>query len=230
MKIVRRSTFVASPWKNGGGITHEAIRHPAGGVEFQWRVSMAQIDASGPFSDFSGYRRVMVLLRGAGLRLSHANGEPNLLQKPGDLVEFDGAIGTRCDLLAGRCVDFNLMTSKSLPAARVGVARVRDGAALTAPPRQTTLVFCVAGRLVLTGRDGKSDVLEEWDLAVVPAGRGGIQGHVTVAPANAVDAGSPSPDAASADSPLPRGQPSDWPLPSAAAGPSLVFWAFLADT
>jgi environmental stress-induced protein Ves len=209
MKIVRKSSFVASPWKNGGGITHEALRHPAGGVDFKWRVSMAEIDASGPFSDFSGCRRTMVLLRGAGLRLSHANGEVALLEKPGDLAEFDGAVATRCDLLAGPCVDLNLMTSKSLPAARVAVAPVRNGLTLTKPPHQTMLVFCVAGRLELEGPGGESRVVEEWDLAVIPAGSSETHGQVTIVPEDKVVAGL---------------------LPPATPGSPLAFWAFLADT
>lgn len=205
---------------------------------------MAQIDASGPFSDFSGYRRTMVLLRGAGLRLRHANGEVTLLEKPGDLTEFDGALATHCDLLAGPCVDLNLMTSKSLPAARVSLAPVRDGLTLAVPRHDTTLIFCVAGRLVLKGHGGESDVLEEWDLAVVSAGSGDIHRQVSVARAGSEALGSPPsnalsaaahtsalpPDAASADMSLPHGPPSNGPLPSAAPGPPLVFWAFLADT
>jgi environmental stress-induced protein Ves len=205
MKIVRKSSFIASPWKNGGGITHEAYRLPATGVDFQWRLSVAQIDASGPFSDFTGYRRTMVLLRGAGMRLSHANGDRVLLKNPGDITEFDGASATGCDLLGGPCFDLNLMTSKSLPAARVGVARLGDDLKLKAPPRRTMLVFCIAGRLVLRGRGGESDLLEEWDLAVIPAGSSDDKGHVMV-------------------------ELQDAPSSSAKPSPPLVFWADLADT
>jgi environmental stress-induced protein Ves len=43
MRIVRQSQFKASPWKNGGGITHEAMRVPERGA-FRWRVSIAHID------------------------------------------------------------------------------------------------------------------------------------------------------------------------------------------
>jgi environmental stress-induced protein Ves len=75
LQIVRKSSFTSTPWKNGGGITHEALRVPASGEPFRWRVSVAHIDTSDPFSDFSGYRRNMVLLRGAGIALNFANGE-----------------------------------------------------------------------------------------------------------------------------------------------------------
>ena len=69
LQIIRRASFTATPWKNGGGITHEAIRVPAGGDTFRWRVSVAHINASGPFSEFAEYNRKMVLLQGAGIDL-----------------------------------------------------------------------------------------------------------------------------------------------------------------
>src|SRR5271170_5764644 len=114
MRIIRQSDFTATPWKNGGGITHEAIRVPASGDPFRWRVSVAHIEASGPFSDFTGYNRKMVLLRGAGVALAFASGERRVLRNMGDLAEFDGALSTHCELLGGPCVDLNLMVSKSL--------------------------------------------------------------------------------------------------------------------
>jgi len=60
------------------------IRVPATGDPFLWRVSIAQIDASGPFSNFTGYSRKMVLLRGAGLRLKFAAGPDRHLHDIGD--------------------------------------------------------------------------------------------------------------------------------------------------
>ena len=82
MHIVRQSEFKASPWKNGGGITHEAMREPAGGDEFRWRVSVAHIDACGPFSDFAGYARTMVLLRGGGVALQLSDGSRRRCGRP----------------------------------------------------------------------------------------------------------------------------------------------------
>jgi hypothetical protein len=42
----------ATPWKNGGGLTREVLWQPAGASldDFDWRVSVAQIDSDGPFS------------------------------------------------------------------------------------------------------------------------------------------------------------------------------------
>src|SRR5580698_2085799 len=124
MQIVRQSQFKASPWKNGGGITHEAMRVPEQGA-FRWRVSIAHIDAAGPFSDFAGYARTMVLLRGAGVALKLSDGTQRILRAAGDLAQFNGALGVNCELLNGPCVDLNLMTSNAMELGSVRVERLR---------------------------------------------------------------------------------------------------------
>jgi environmental stress-induced protein Ves len=168
LKIIRRSTFTATPWKNGGGTTHEAMRVPADGDSFLWRASVAHIDSSGPFSDFTGYSRRMVLLRGAGLTLKFANAEPRVLRKIGDSVEFDGAVPTHCDLLRGPCVDLNLMVAKSLRADARIVHLERGSTALAAA--QSALIFSLEAPLLLDGDDGESVRLEPWDLAFFSRG------------------------------------------------------------
>ena len=42
-------------WKNGGGWTTELARAPAEGEgEFDWRISIAEVDVDGEFSRFPG--------------------------------------------------------------------------------------------------------------------------------------------------------------------------------
>lgn len=165
IKIIRRSSFTATPWKNGGGITHEAIRVPPTGDAFQWRLSVAQIDSSGPFSDFSGYDRKMVLLRGRGLVLEFGSGERYALRSAGDCVEFDGATPARCELLDGPCMDLNLMVSKSLRGA-ARIERLHEPQLVTAIHRETTLIFGIQDPFSLIG-GGQSERLEPWDLAIL---------------------------------------------------------------
>jgi environmental stress-induced protein Ves len=168
LKIIRRASFTAVPWKNGGGITHEAMRVPADGDPFLWRVSVAHIDSSGPFSDFAGYSRSMVLLRGAGLTLKFGNGEQRDLRRTGDSVEFDGAMPAHCDLLQGPCVDLNFMVSKSLRADARVVRVDQSPTALAAP--KSALIFSVEAPLLLHGDAGQPVRLEPWDLAVFSQG------------------------------------------------------------
>jgi environmental stress-induced protein Ves len=165
IKIIRRASFTAIRWKNGGGVTHEAVRVPPTGDAFLWRVSVAHIDSSGPFSDFTGYDRKMVLLRGRGIALEFGSGDKCALRSVGDWVEFDGAMATRCELLDGPCVDFNLMVSKSLRTA-ARIERLREPKQVAAIHGETTLIFAVQDPLSLDGR-GDSARLEPWDLAIL---------------------------------------------------------------
>jgi environmental stress-induced protein Ves len=166
IKIIRRASFTAIPWKNGGGITHEAIRVPATGDAFLWRVSVAQIDASGPFSDFAGYDRKMVLLRGRGIALEFGSGERCTLRSAGDWLEFDGAMSTHCELLDGPCVDLNLMVSQSLRSA-ARIERMQESLMVAAIRGATTLIFGIQDPLSLDGGGGESVRLGPWDLAIL---------------------------------------------------------------
>jgi environmental stress-induced protein Ves len=166
LRVIRQTSFTATPWKNGGGLTHEAIREPEGADPFRWRVSVARIDASGPFSEFAGYNRKMVLLRGAGVELHFGDGTHQALRQVGEFLEFDGALAAHCDLLSGPCVDLNLMVSKS-DAAAVRVERFMGSVALRASRDETVLVFPIDRRVALTVGTGKAVTLEPWDLAVL---------------------------------------------------------------
>jgi uncharacterized protein len=171
LQVIRKSSFTAMPWKNGGGITHEAIRVPASGDPFSWRVSVAHVDASGPFSVFAEYNRKMVLLRGAGIELRFADGTHKTLRKTGDLAEFDGALATHCELLGGPCVDLNLMVSKAVGVS-VRVERFIESLAVSASRSETTMVFAIDRRCTLEITAGKTVTLEPWDLAVLSHGNG----------------------------------------------------------
>ena len=173
LQIVRKASFKATPWKNGGGITHEALRVPESGDPFRWRVSVAHIDASGPFSEFAEYNRKMVLLQGAGVDLHFGDGAHKALRNVGELVEFDGAIPAQCELLKGPCVDLNLMVVKS-DAVAARVERFIESVAVKASRTETLLIFPIDRRVTLEITLGKTVTLEPWDLAVLSHGGGRI--------------------------------------------------------
>jgi environmental stress-induced protein Ves len=169
LKIIRKETFARSVWKNGGGVTHEAIRVPSGDEPFSWRVSVAHIEKSGPFSDFAGYRRRMLLLQGRGLELSFGDGRRSKLREIGDWVEFDGAASTHCELVDGPCIDLNLMTVNSLPTT-AKLELLQDGFTVEAASGQTILVFSLAAALALGDEAGGSTRLDAGDLALLSQG------------------------------------------------------------
>ena len=166
LQIIRRATFKALPWKNGGGITHEAIRVPKIADPFAWRVSVAQIEKSGPFSDFAGYRRKMVLLKGAGIELKFSDGQQQRLSQLGDMAEFDGALSTHCNLLGGPCMDLNLMVANGLEV-KARVERIRGPVDVGASELETTLIFSLESALEVKRSNGEIALLGPWDLGVV---------------------------------------------------------------
>ena len=174
MKIVRQTSLVETPWKNGGGITREAIRVPAGAEPFGWRVSFARIDRSGPFSDFPGYVRHMVLLQGAGVRLGFADGGQAMLREAGDCVQFDGGVATTCELLHGSCVDLNLIASAAMYTVTARVQRVREPLTWQAGAAQPTLVVPIDAAVVVRDTQGECVQLGSWDLAAGPGTGDGI--------------------------------------------------------
>ncbi len=94
------------PWKNGGGLTREIFRFPEAAVDWQWRISIAEIAADGPFSAFPGCDRELLLLSGAGMRLQFA-GRSETLHKPYDSIRFSGEEPVESFLLDGPTSDFN---------------------------------------------------------------------------------------------------------------------------
>jgi len=165
LQIIRRASFKALPWKNGGGVTHEAIRVPKSDP-FEWRVSVAQIEKSGPFSDFAGYRRKMVLLKGSGIELKFSDGQQQALKQVGDMAEFDGALATHCNLLGGPCMDLNLMVSDERQV-RARVEHVRGPVDVGASELETTLIFSIESALEVKRSNGEIALLGPWDLGVI---------------------------------------------------------------
>ncbi|HET8744571.1 MAG TPA: HutD family protein [Ramlibacter sp.] len=128
MPLIRfhRSALPAQPWKNGGGVTREVLCLPEGsGFErFDWRVSIAHIASSGPFSAFPGVDRVITLLEGGGVHLRSADGAiDHRLDTPLAPFAFPGEASVHGELLGTDCHDFNVMTRRAACSARVQVLR-----------------------------------------------------------------------------------------------------------
>ena len=129
-----------TPWKNGGGSTREIVCMPQGaGMDgFNWRVSLATIAQSGPFSVFAGVDRVILLLDGDGVRLQSADGVDHRLDQALQPFAFPGEEALDCTLLGGPSQDFNVMTRRRTLRAELRVLRAPTPIAPT--PRGLLLV------------------------------------------------------------------------------------------
>lgn len=109
------------PWRNGGGWT-EVLAQSPGREPFAWRISVAEIERDGPFSDFSGYDRTIVA-EDAGFTLEFADGQ-RVEVEPLIPFSFAGERAVVCRLRGGTARAFNVMT---LRGAFTHEVRVDDG-------------------------------------------------------------------------------------------------------
>ena len=113
---VRADSVASVPWRNGGGRTRELLTRPAG-ADWSLRISLADIDADGPFSNFAGTRRWFAVVAGAGVRLRFA-AQVHVLTADTEPLQFDGALAPDCVLLDGPTRDLNLMLRDGVAAMR----------------------------------------------------------------------------------------------------------------
>ncbi len=147
--LIRGVDLVASPWKNGGGVTREIAAWPAGAAldTLVWRVSVADVAQAGPFSRFAGIDRTLVLLSGAGMLLDEEGGHTHALMKPLDIARFKGEAAIDARLVDGATRDFNLMLRRGAATGDVDVWRGEAEHTLSA---DVVLLFCAAGSIEVT--------------------------------------------------------------------------------
>ena len=118
-RILNPGDYRRAQWKNGLGHTDQIGIFPEGAAlrrgDFLWRVSSARIDRSSDFSLFEHHDRFLVLLGGAGLRLTHrlegdAVDETEL--PPFEVYEFPGDVPSRAELLDGPVTDLSVFVRR----------------------------------------------------------------------------------------------------------------------
>lgn len=114
MRIIRAADCRAMPWKNGQGITTEIVVSPEGASlsDFDWRISMAQVGADGPFSAFPGIDRTLCVLTGHGIRLAFGDGETVMLDAASAPFPFAADRAVDGVLVDGPIVDLNVMSRR----------------------------------------------------------------------------------------------------------------------
>jgi acyl-CoA thioester hydrolase len=111
-RIIRRrarESWKTMPWKNGGGITHEILREGEGGDGWGFRLSLAEVKEAGPFSQFPGVDRVIMLVEGKGFVLQRNDGLRISMACVGSPFAFHGEDSWSCTLIDGSVMDFNVM-------------------------------------------------------------------------------------------------------------------------
>jgi environmental stress-induced protein Ves len=167
LRHLAASSYRTVTWKNGGGVTSEIAVEPEGaGVadRFLWRLSLARIERSGPFSAFDGYDRTIALVGGPGMVLDFGARGTARIDKPMTPLAFSGEWAPGCALIGGPTEDFNVMTDRARIRHRVERLEARPAAtALAVAP--VLAIFAPRGAKV--SADGQAVALAPRDTLLV---------------------------------------------------------------
>lgn len=148
LEIIRFADLTATPWKNGGGVTREILRHEKDGA-IVWRLSIADVSSEGPFSVFAGLQRILTVIEGEGMRLIRPDGSAFIadLFSP---VAFSGEEPIAGELPNGPCRDFNVIWNPAIADASASV--ITEGHAAASGFSEFSGILCLSQRaLISTG-------------------------------------------------------------------------------
>jgi uncharacterized protein len=156
-RVVRSDEVVPQPWANGGGTTREL----ASAGDGSWRISLADIDADGPFSAFPGRHRLLTVVDGTVLTLQ-VDGEQQVVE-PHRPFAFPGDAVVVASVPEGAVRALNVVVDAQVVEAYVTVLELGRSSALPLAEDQAAYV--------LTGGDSGNLVV----------GPGEVTGRCTVA-------------------------------------------------
>jgi environmental stress-induced protein Ves len=112
--LIQYASLHPTPWKNGGGCTTEILASPPGATldDFDFRISLATIAQSGPFSLFPGVDRTLSLVDGGSVVLDVGNERRVALSEREPVVAFPGEVPVSATVDGVPTVDFNVMTRR----------------------------------------------------------------------------------------------------------------------
>jgi environmental stress-induced protein Ves len=153
--------YVRTPWKNGGGVSVDIASD--GDV---WRFGRTPITAAGPFSDYTGFDRMQVLVAGRGLVLETPEGDIDV-REPFKPVRFAGESRIMSRLEAGPIEVVNLMGDRGR--VRIDLVVLNAGETRRLVPA-VHIAHCPTGRAVLRLQEGEYDLPADGGLRIEGTG------------------------------------------------------------
>ena len=179
--VIPFASLSSQPWKNGGGVTREIAAFPkeaaGAGGDFLWRLSMAEVASSGPFSSFPGIDRTLTLLSGAGLKLDFAEGDDAVLDRLLAPYSFSGDRPCHGRLIGGPVRDLNVMSKRGKATHRVRSLLLDEGTWSEALQNEATAVVVGAGEVTARLPDGTSQALALHDTLLLARAVGDPPGY-----------------------------------------------------
>lgn len=147
LTVLPHTTQPRVRWKNGAGWTTEIAARPA--PEFDWRLSVAEVDQDCDFSPFPGIDRTILVLTGPGMTL-HVDGASPVHLTPNTRPHaFSGDHPARATVTAPTR-DFNVMTRRGRYTHAVTPIHLDRTLTLTPPPNTTVALYLTTGHAAIT--------------------------------------------------------------------------------
>lgn len=164
-RILRSVDYVARPWKNGGGTTRDIVVSPSGASldNFDWRLSLAQVDRDGPFSRFDNVDRTLVLLSGA-MTLHERDRRIQLVRN--EPFAFEGERAIEATVGGGATLDFNVMTRRGRASHITRRESFSKRSSIEARVASAIVLFALERGLIVDGEQ-----LDVHDTAIIHAER-----------------------------------------------------------
>jgi len=178
MRIIWPDEHRIMPWKNGAGTTAEIAIDPRDatvGGPFRWRLSIADVERSGPFSAFPGYDRTIMMIAGRGMDLAVGDQPPHRIGRPFEPFVFSGDEPADCRLVDGPIRDFNLMAARSSLRSRLTVLHLDGGSGPRGLPTGDVILHCFHGAIALAPASEWAGRLLPGCTAVLSVAGGDVQ-------------------------------------------------------
>jgi uncharacterized protein len=174
LELIDLNELPKVPWRNGAGLMREIAVEPrgAGGDTLDWKFSWAETTKNSPFSAFPGLDRSLVLLRGAGLRLTFAGAETAVSfdnrEKP---LSFKGEEKVEAELIDGPSENLSILLRRDkFWSSATWVDQEAD-----VPPADALFILCLSGAIRILTPDGKSAVLQSQQSALLRKATAGLR-------------------------------------------------------
>ncbi|MFZ6649455.1 HutD family protein [Undibacterium sp. TJN25] len=164
ISLLPAATRIARPWKNGGGSTLDILAEPpgAGMDDFGWRISVATIVDTGPFSEFKGVDRSLFLLSDAPLQL--LVDEVRFQLDPGQpVLRFSGEARVRAEAVAAPLTVLNVMSRRDCFTHRLSLHQFDNAQRIPLDGAAAHLLFVQRGTCRLSGHPW---ILQQYDAVL----------------------------------------------------------------
>ncbi len=167
-RLLKADQRAVVPWKNGGGTTTELSQGSAiaSGQDWSWRISIADVEKSGPFSIFAGIDRITCVVDGDGMDLRHEDGSVVALE-PSQPVAYDGGASVLGELRNTPIRNFNVMVDRRFFRSAMSIVQGPDTVTVQTAYGKTMFIHMLHGQCSVTPADRPSDTLNTLESLVV---------------------------------------------------------------